>query len=86
MIWQHAALVRRRSVLANVACGALGRHQTIASAMGLLPAVEQRAAADFLHQVGLPHLAAQRWNTVGRPGATRGNRPSPGAAAHVGAR
>ena len=26
MIWQHASLVRRRSVLSNVAAGALGRH------------------------------------------------------------
>jgi phosphonate transport system ATP-binding protein len=26
MIWQHASLVRRRSVLSNVAAGALGRY------------------------------------------------------------
>jgi phosphonate transport system ATP-binding protein len=64
MIWQHAALVRRRSVLANVACGALGRHQTFATAIGLLPAVEMQAAADFLHQVGLAHLAGQRAGTL----------------------
>ncbi|MDR3534740.1 MAG: phosphonate ABC transporter ATP-binding protein [Rhodopila sp.] len=64
LIWQHAALVRRRSVLANVACGALGRHQTLVTAFGLLPSIEMRAAADFLHQVGLSHLANQRAGTL----------------------
>ena len=42
MIWQHANLVRRRSVLANVASGALGRHQTWWTALGGLPAEELR--------------------------------------------
>lgn len=64
LIWQHAALVRRRSVLANVACGALGRHQTLRTALGLLPPIEIEAAADFLHQVGLAHLASQRAGTL----------------------
>ena len=64
LIWQHAALVRRRSVIANVACGALGRHQTLTTALGLLPTIELRAAADFLHQVGLAHLATQRAGTL----------------------
>ncbi len=40
MIWQQANLVRRRSVLANVACGALGRNQTLWTALGGLPAEE----------------------------------------------
>ena len=57
MISQHANLVRRRSVLANVACGTLGRHQTWWTALGGLPAEELPAARDHLRQVGLPHLA-----------------------------
>jgi phosphonate transport system ATP-binding protein len=64
MIWQHASLVRRRSVLANVASGALGRHQTWWTALGRLPAEELRAAADYLGLVGLEHLAAQRADTL----------------------
>ncbi len=64
MIWQHANLVRRRSVLANVASGALGRHQTWWTALGGLPAVELPAAREHLQEVGLPHLAAQRAGTL----------------------
>src|SRR5271157_841387 len=29
MVWQHASLIRRSSVLNNVATGALGRHTTL---------------------------------------------------------
>ena len=64
MISQHANLVRRRSVLANVASGTLGRHQTWWTALGGLPAEELPAARDHLRQVGLPHLAAQRAGTL----------------------
>ena len=64
MIWQQANLVRRRSVLANVATGALGRHQTLWTALGGLPAEELRAAHDYLREVGLPHLATQRASTL----------------------
>ena len=64
MIWQHASLVRRRSVLANVASGALGRHQTWWTAFGGLPAEELRAAVDYLDQVGLTDLASQRAGTL----------------------
>jgi phosphonate transport system ATP-binding protein len=64
MIWQHASLVRRRSVLANVAAGALGRHQTWWTAFGGLPAEELRAAADYLDLVRLAHLALQRAGTL----------------------
>jgi phosphonate transport system ATP-binding protein len=64
MIWQQANLVRRRSVLANVASGALGRHQTLWTALGGLPAEELRAGEAFLQQVGLPDLAAQRASTL----------------------
>ncbi len=64
MIWQQANLVRRRSVLANVANGALGRHQTLWTSLGFHPAEERRAAHEHLRQVGLTHLAAQRASTL----------------------
>ncbi|HTI84642.1 MAG TPA: phosphonate ABC transporter ATP-binding protein [Acetobacteraceae bacterium] len=64
MVWQHACLVRRRSVLANVASGSLGRHQTWWTAFGGLPPGETAPAQARLHQVGLPHLAQQRAGTL----------------------
>ena len=64
MVWQHASLVRRRSVLANVACGSLGRHQTLWTAFGGLPPEELRAARGHLGEVGLEHLAEQRAGTL----------------------
>ena len=64
MIWQHASLVRRRSVLSNVAAGALGRHGGLWTALGGLPPVERRAAFDYLSAVGLVALAGQRASTL----------------------
>lgn len=64
MVWQHASLVRRRSVLANAAAGALGRHRTVWTALGGLPRIERDAAHSHLDQVGLAHLAAQRADTL----------------------
>lgn len=64
MVWQQANLIRRRSVLANVASGALGRHQTWWTALGGLPAEEVRAAPMHLNHVGLAHLAGQRAGTL----------------------
>ncbi|HEY8290202.1 MAG TPA: phosphonate ABC transporter ATP-binding protein [Acetobacteraceae bacterium] len=64
MIWQHASLVRRRSVLANVACGALGRHRTMWTKFGGLPRSELPAAHACLAEVGLGHLAGQRAGTL----------------------
>lgn len=64
MIWQHACLVGRRSVLANVASGALGRHQNVWTSLGALPAGELRAGMGYLGQVGLAHLASQRASTL----------------------
>ncbi|WP_428484070.1 phosphonate ABC transporter ATP-binding protein [Rhodopila sp.] len=64
MIWQQAALVRRRSVLANVACGALGRQRGLWTSLGGVPAAELPAARDCLAEVGLVHLAAQRAGTL----------------------
>ena len=60
MIWQHASLVRRRSV----ASGALGRYDGLWTALGGLPAVERRAAYDHLSAVGLATLAGQRAATL----------------------
>ena len=64
MIWQHASLVRRKSVLANVAAGALGRHGGPWTALGGLPATERRAALGHLAEVGLAGLAGQRAGTL----------------------
>jgi phosphonate transport system ATP-binding protein len=64
MIWQHASLVRRRSVLSNVASGALGRYSGLWTALGGLPALERRAAYDHLGAVGLAALAGQRAGTL----------------------
>ncbi|MDB5361636.1 MAG: phnC [Rhodospirillales bacterium] len=64
MIFQHANLVGRRNVLANVATGALGRHRTFATAIGLLPRSELAAADGFLQEVGLVEFAQQRAGTL----------------------
>jgi phosphonate transport system ATP-binding protein len=64
MVWQQANLIRRRSVLANVASGALGRHGGWWSALGGLPAEELRAAHIHLDEVGLAPLARQRAGTL----------------------
>jgi len=64
MISQHASLVRRRSVLANVATGSLGRHYTLRTALGGLPASELEAARRHLADVGLADLALQRAGTL----------------------
>jgi phosphonate transport system ATP-binding protein len=64
MIGQHAALVRRRSVIANVTCGALARHQTIWTNLGGLPVSELPAALGCLGQVGLADLADRRAGTL----------------------
>ncbi|HUI16230.1 MAG TPA: phosphonate ABC transporter ATP-binding protein [Alphaproteobacteria bacterium] len=64
MISQHASLVRRASVLSNVAMGSLGRHFTFRTALGGLPESELRAAHGHLAQVGLEGLAAQRASTL----------------------
>jgi phosphonate transport system ATP-binding protein len=64
VISQHAALVRRRSVVANVATGALGRHATLWTACGGLPSSELAAAHGYLAEVGLAPLAHQRAGTL----------------------
>jgi phosphonate transport system ATP-binding protein len=64
VISQHAALVRRRSVAANVAMGALGRYGDIRTSLGGLPEGELRAAEGYLAEVGLADLAQQRAGTL----------------------
>jgi phosphonate transport system ATP-binding protein len=64
LISQHASLVRRSSVLANVAAGTLGRHFNLWTALGGLPASELNAAHGYLAEVGLAELALQRADTL----------------------
>ncbi|PLZ03487.1 phosphonate ABC transporter [Burkholderia sp. WAC0059] len=64
LISQHANLVKRRSVLANVCTGALGRHRSLATSLGRLPRSEMEPARGFLDEVGLLHLAGQRAGTL----------------------
>ena len=64
LISQNANLVRRRSVLANVCCGTLGRHRTLATALGRVPREEVEPARAYLDEVGLLHLAGQRAGTL----------------------
>lgn len=64
MIFQHGNLVRRRSALANVASGSLGRRHGLASALGWLPRDELLNAAGLLERLGLLHLANKRADTL----------------------
>ena len=64
MIWQQPNLVRRRSVIANVVSGTLGRHGWLWTALGGLLAEEIDAAYGYLEEVGLAGLAAQRAGTL----------------------
>lgn len=64
MVFQHAHLVKRRSVLANVTAGTLGRHRTMFTALGGLPQKEFPHAMDCLQQVGLTQFARQRASTL----------------------
>ena len=64
LISQHGSLVRRRSVLVNVATGALGRLNGVWTTLGGLPAAELAAAHGHLAEVGLAHLAHQRASTL----------------------
>jgi phosphonate transport system ATP-binding protein len=64
MIFQHANLVRRRSVLANVASGSLGHHDSMLTSFGMLPGREILLAHGYLAAVGLGDLAGQRAGTL----------------------
>jgi phosphonate transport system ATP-binding protein len=64
LVAQHANLVRRRSVLANVACGALGRRRDVLTSLGMLPREDLRFAHEQLRVVGLADRAAQSAGTL----------------------
>lgn len=60
LVLQTPSLVRRRSVIANVATGALGRHRGPSSRFGLAPRAEYAFAAQCLDRVGLLALSWRR--------------------------
>ena len=64
MVFQRANLVRRRSVLANVVSGTLGRRRTLWTTLGGLPAEELPMACELLRKVGVERLGAQRADTL----------------------
>jgi phosphonate transport system ATP-binding protein len=64
MVFQNAHLVRRRSVVANVITGTLGRHPGLAVTLGRLPESERPFAMTCLNQVGLGAFAEQRAGTL----------------------
>jgi phosphonate transport system ATP-binding protein len=64
MIGQTANLVRRRSVIANVASGALGHYPDLLTALGRVPPRELLPAQHYLAEVGLAELGWQRAGTL----------------------
>lgn len=64
MVFQQPHLVRRRSVMANVLSGTLGRNQTLWTKLGGLPRRERGFASGCLAHVGLGALAQQRAGTL----------------------
>ncbi|HKM64245.1 MAG TPA: phosphonate ABC transporter ATP-binding protein [Acidisphaera sp.] len=64
MVFQHANLVKRRSVLANVMTGTLGHHRRVWTALGGLPACEREGALARLDDLGLREFAPQRAGTL----------------------
>ena len=64
MVFQNANLVKRRSVIANVLTGTLGRHRNLMTAIGRLPQSERPLAQRCLEEVGLGTFADQRAGTL----------------------
>jgi phosphonate transport system ATP-binding protein len=64
MVFQHAHLVKRRSVISNVVCGTLGRHRNLFTAFGGLPEQEFGFSMRCLERVGLAKFAHQRASTL----------------------
>jgi phosphonate transport system ATP-binding protein len=64
MVSQQANLVRRRSVVANVCSGALGRHSDLRTQLGFVPPTELPNAYRLLELVGLADRAEQRAGTL----------------------
>ena len=64
VVFQNNNLVGRRSSIANVACGCLGRNASLRTACGLLPKDELERAASYLQRVGMLPVAHQRVDTL----------------------
>ncbi|MBV1702007.1 MAG: phosphonate ABC transporter ATP-binding protein [Hyphomicrobiales bacterium] len=64
MVFQQARLVGRRSVIANVLCGTLGRRQTLTTMLGMFPRDDAPVALESLDAVGLSAFANQRASTL----------------------
>lgn len=64
VVFQNASLVPRRSSLANVACGCLGRNHGLLTACGMLPKSELDRAVPYLERVGMLAVAEQRIDTL----------------------
>jgi phosphonate transport system ATP-binding protein len=64
VVFQNGSLVMRRSSLANVASGCLGRDRSLLTACGMLPKAELERALPFLDRVGMAHVAHQRVDTL----------------------
>jgi phosphonate transport system ATP-binding protein len=64
LVFQDGRLVRRRTALANVASGALGRHNSPLCTVGRLPREELTHAYEMLERVGLVTVARQRADTL----------------------
>jgi len=64
VVFQNASLVPRRSALANVAIGCLGRQRGLVTYAGRFPDVERRLALECLERVGLADVASQRADTL----------------------
>ena len=64
VIFQTTSIVPRRTALANVAVGCLGRERGPITYAGLFPNEELREAHECLARVGLIHLASQRADTM----------------------
>lgn len=63
-IFQHGHLVARRSALANVACGSLGRSGGARVAAGQLPVHELRDGLECLERVRMAHVAGRRADSL----------------------
>jgi phosphonate transport system ATP-binding protein len=64
VVFQNASLVPRRSSLANVASGCLGRDRGFLTACGMLPKAELERAVPYLQRVGMAAFAQQRVDTL----------------------
>ena len=64
VVFQRPSLIPRRSTVANVAAGCLGRQQGLLSELGGFPKAELEAASIQLAKVGLSSFARQRADSL----------------------